>query len=211
MDDDETLSFFFVGNSGNRKALFGNTRELMQLFFNFYVRHHLAADLAEPAQTVCDCEKPILVQRRNISRDIPAVAQNFRGLFGPAEVSLHHVRATDQEQPLLPQRERPHGRGIHDANTHARKRVADLSPLRPYLPESGRPVIQRVHRDGGRALRASVGLERLDSELAFESLDDAVLQLLCPDENILQAAEILRGATPDVRLQEGWRGEQERN
>src|SRR5437867_6267313 len=37
VDDDETLSFFFVGNSGNRKALFGNTRELMQLFFNFYV------------------------------------------------------------------------------------------------------------------------------------------------------------------------------
>ena len=58
---DEPLAFLSVGHAGDDKFLLGRAGEFVQFFFDLDVRHHFAADFAEAAQAVGDCEEAVLV------------------------------------------------------------------------------------------------------------------------------------------------------
>ena len=58
--------------------------------------HHLSADLAEAAEAVGDFDKTILIDRCDVTGDVPAIADGLCGLDWTAQVSLHDVRSADQ-------------------------------------------------------------------------------------------------------------------
>ena len=97
----KALAFFFVRHAGDSKRLFGHARQLVQLLFHFDVRHHFAADLAETAQTIGDLQEAVFVTRGDITGDIPAVAQDLGDFLRMAELPLHNVGSTHQQQARL--------------------------------------------------------------------------------------------------------------
>ena len=78
---DQPLALFLVGHAGDDKCLLGHAGQFVQLFLHLDVRHHFAADFAEAAQTVGDLQKAILVHRRDVAGDVPAVAQHLGGFL----------------------------------------------------------------------------------------------------------------------------------
>jgi hypothetical protein len=153
---DEPLAFALVGNCRHREHLFGGIGELVERVLDLDVRNHLAADLAEPAQPVGDADEAVFVHRRDVAGVVPAVDQDLGGLLGAVQVTLHHVRAADQEQARLIERQRFQGLGIHDANADPRQRVPDAAPLGPHLSKGRGAKIGGVDGHGRRALRAAV-------------------------------------------------------
>src|SRR5438034_7106428 len=104
VQDHEALPFLFIRHSRNGKALLADRSQLVQLLLHLHVRDHFSADLAETAEAVGDSQEPVFVQSRDISRHVPSVAQNFRGLFRAAEIPLHDVGPAHEKQSGLPQR-----------------------------------------------------------------------------------------------------------
>ena len=80
MQHNQTFALFFVGQAGDDERLFGGIGEFVQFLLDLDVRHHFAADFAETAQAIGNLQKAILVNRRNVAGDIPAVVQHLGGL-----------------------------------------------------------------------------------------------------------------------------------
>ena len=78
---DQALAFLFVRHAGDDERLLGRAGQFVQFFLDLDVRHHFAADFAEAAQAVGDLQEAVLVHRRDVAGDIPAVAQDLGGLF----------------------------------------------------------------------------------------------------------------------------------
>src|SRR5207247_11363850 len=97
MEHDQAFAAFLVWYASDDKGLFGGFCNLMQLLFDFNVRNHLTRNLAEAAQPVCNFDESVLVDRRDIPGHVPAIMEDFRRLLRLAQISLHHVR-TSQEQ-----------------------------------------------------------------------------------------------------------------
>src|SRR5258708_19158071 len=93
VQDNQALAFFFVRNRRDYKHLLRSARKLLQLFFHLDVRHHLAANFAEPAQAVCHAQKSVLVDGGNVAGVVPAAAQQLRRFLRPLQVAPHHIRA----------------------------------------------------------------------------------------------------------------------
>src|SRR5438552_2437035 len=66
--------------------------------FDFNVRNHLTCNLAEAAQPVGNFDESVLVDRRDIPGDVPAIMEDFRRLLRLVEISLHHVRTSHDEK-----------------------------------------------------------------------------------------------------------------
>ncbi len=98
---------------------------------------------------------------------------------------------------------------IDDFNRDAGKRMADLAAACADLAKSGSAEVAAIDGNNGRALSAAVALEGTDAEGVFKCKCDALGELFCADENVLQAAEAFRRATPHVGLQKCWRGDEE--
>ena len=98
---------------------------------------------------------------------------------------------------------------IDDSDGDAGKRMADFAAACADLAEARSAEVAAIDGDHGRALGAAVALERADAEGVFEGEGDAVGELFCADEDVLQAAEAFRRAAPHVGLQECRRGDEE--
>ena len=90
--------FFPSGTAVTTNRCSVDAREFVQLFFDFDVRHHFAADFAEAAQAVRDREEAVFIFCRDVAGDVPAIAQNFRRFLGLAEIALHHVGPAHEQQ-----------------------------------------------------------------------------------------------------------------
>src|SRR5262245_17765112 len=80
--------------------------------------------------------------------------------------------------------------------------MADLATFAADLPESGSAEIIGVHRDGRPALGTTVAFERSNSEVFLERGCQPLGQLFRPCHYKSQAAEVLRGTTAHIKLQE---------
>ena len=92
----EPLALLAIRNTGHDELLLGRAGKFLKLLLDFDVWHHLAANFAESAQPVGDCEEAVFIFRRDISRDVPAILQHFRRFFRLAEIALHHIRSAHQ-------------------------------------------------------------------------------------------------------------------
>ncbi len=101
MKNGEAFAFLFIGDAGDGEGLLRDAGEFVQLFFHANVRHHFAADLAEPTESVGDGQEPVFIQRGDVAGDIPAVADDLGGFVRPAEVAGHDVGAADEEHAGL--------------------------------------------------------------------------------------------------------------
>ena len=90
-------TLFFVRHTGDGKGLLGDTGQVVQFFLHLNVWHHLAADLTEAAQAVCDHQKSVLVHRGDVAGDIPAISQHL-GHLSRAET----IRFFLQDDLVLP-------------------------------------------------------------------------------------------------------------
>src|SRR6185437_6513411 len=77
----EPFAFTLIGNGGDHKHMLGRValvcavEEFMQLFFHLDVRDHLAANLAEAAEAVCDGEESIFAHAGNVAGNVPAMVE----------------------------------------------------------------------------------------------------------------------------------------
>jgi len=69
MDDDQSLALAAVGDSGQPQRLDAVRvgQYLQDRFLDAQMRHHLAAELREPAQPVRDPNEPIRIDDRDIA------------------------------------------------------------------------------------------------------------------------------------------------
>src|SRR5215472_15399507 len=146
------------------------------------MRHHFAADFREAAQSVGDFDKAILIDHRDVARNVPAVTDRLRRFFRPSEVSLHHVRPLNKHQPRPTRRHWLQALRINDTYTHSRERVSDLPTLRPHLTKSRCAKIPCVHCNGGGALCAAISFQRTNAESVFEGSRGRFLKLLRADQ-----------------------------
>src|SRR5579864_863182 len=65
VQDNDSLSLFFIRDGRDNKELFGGFGQLVQLFFDLDVRHHLSADFAETGKPVSNSEKSVLFHGDN--------------------------------------------------------------------------------------------------------------------------------------------------
>src|SRR5204863_9219186 len=94
----------------------GGGRQTVDLFLDSDVRHHLAADLGEPALPAGDVHEAFFVNLREVAAGIPTVVDDLGRLLRIAEVALHDVRAFDEQEAF----------GI-DAEVGPRFRIDDLN------------------------------------------------------------------------------------
>ena len=99
VEDHEFLSLLVVGDSRDGKRLDVDFGELMELLLDLDVGHHLATDLAEPAEPVRDGDEPVFIDGGDVPRFVPAVLENAGGLFGLPQIALHDVEADGQSCP----------------------------------------------------------------------------------------------------------------
>jgi hypothetical protein len=158
----------------------------VELFFDAAVRHHLAADLGEAREAVGDAQEAVVVEQRDVARDVPAVAQGLVREVVATEVALHHVRAADEQHARRVGREVDEGVGIDDAAHDAGHRLADVAAAPSGLVETGGAEVGVAHGDDGRALGGAVALERPDAELVLERVGEAVRELLGAGEDEAQ-------------------------
>src|ERR1700679_3044162 len=86
--------------------------------------------------------------------------------------------------------------------------MTDLSSPGGHLVKSRCPKISPIHRHHRRTLCAPVSLQGPNAKLVLEGQSDTLLQLLSPDQNILQRAKVLWRAAPHISLQKGRSGNQ---
>ena len=201
MQHDEPLALLAIRHAGNDKFLLGRAGKLVKFFFDLDVRHHFAGDFAEAAQPVGDCEEAVLVLGGDIAGDVPAVLQHFRGFFRLAEIALHHVGASHEQQAGRSHRQNLARFRIHDAHADSRQRMADASAFRAHLPESGSAKIAGVDGDHRRTFRRAVAFERPDAEAIFEGERQPLRQFLRAHHHKLEAAEIFRRTAAQICLQ----------
>ncbi len=80
--------------------------------------------------------------------------------------------------------------------------MADAAALCADLPKRRRAEIDGVHRHHRRTLRAAVSLERPDAEVILKRHRYALRQFFRARHHEAQAAEFLRRAAPQIRIQE---------
>ena len=108
----------------------------------------------------------------------------------------------------LAKRARLAGVGVDDACHHARQRMPDAAALAADLPEAGRAKVARVDRHHRRGLRRAVTLHRSQPEAILERRGQALRQFLRAGQDQSKRAQLSRGATSHVKLQEGGCGQQ---
>jgi hypothetical protein len=69
MQHHQALTLLFVGRGGDREDLVGDSRQLVQFFFDLDVRHHLGADLAEADGAVGGSPEQQHVHERQVVAD----------------------------------------------------------------------------------------------------------------------------------------------
>ena len=62
----------------------------------------VAADFAESTQAINDFEKAIFIHGGNVAGDVPTIVQDCRGLFRHAEIALHQIGSSDEQQSGWP-------------------------------------------------------------------------------------------------------------
>src|ERR1043166_7194896 len=127
VQNDEAFAFFFVRNGGDDEDLFGSGGNFLQFVFDFDVRNHFAADLAEAAHAIGDADEAVFVDGGDVAGVIPAVAQDFGGFFGLVQVALHDVGAADQQQTGLIGGLDVLRFGIDDAQNNSGQGMADAA------------------------------------------------------------------------------------
>src|SRR5271168_3634429 len=150
MQDYEALAFFSVGDAGYDENLFRGFGQLLEFFFDFYVRDHFAADFAETAEAVGDGQETVFVFCGDVAGGVPAVLQNFGGFFGLAEIAEHYVGAVHEEQAGRADFTTFTSFRVHDADTDAGEGMADASALGADLAKARGAKIARVDGYHGR-------------------------------------------------------------
>src|SRR5271154_6733938 len=100
------------------------------------MRDHLAADLAEAAEPVCDCEKAVFIHHGDVTDVVPAVTQNFSGLLWTTQISQHHIRSADFDHSTLTDRLNHACFRMHHAHTDSRQWMSDFAAFKSNLAES---------------------------------------------------------------------------
>src|SRR5262245_31359919 len=98
MHDDQALPFFVIGDCGNGKQLLCCARDLLEFVLHLYMRDHLTANLAEPAEAVGDMDESVFVDGGDVAGVVPAIPQDFSRFFRTSKITLHYVGSTDQQQ-----------------------------------------------------------------------------------------------------------------
>src|SRR5437773_9979082 len=101
MDHDQAFAAFLVRYASDDKSLFGGSCNLMQLLFDFNVRNHLTRNLAEAAQPVGNFDESVLVDRRDIPGDVPAIMEDLRLLLRLVQLSLLLVLTSLEHTVLI--------------------------------------------------------------------------------------------------------------
>src|SRR5690348_13920603 len=208
MQDDQFFAFLAVRNSRDEESGLGGAGEFVQFLLDFDVRDHFAADFAEAREAVGDGEEAVFVDGSDVAGDVPAVAKDFTGLVGPAQIALHDIRPADEKKARSVGAEGGASFGVFDADADSRKRMADFAAFAANLAEAGGAIVVGVDSDGGGTFRAAVSFKRADAEAVFKSQSDALGQFFRADEDELQAAEILGLAAANIGLEESGRGEE---
>src|SRR5580704_13948126 len=141
------------------------------------MRHHLPANLAEPAQSIGNSEEPVLVLCSNVSSYIPAVLQHLRGLVRPPEVSLHDIGPAHQHQPRSIHWQALPCLWIHNPHTNPWQGMPNTPALRADLAKARRAEIARIHSDHRRTFRSAISLQRTDAKAILESQRERLRQL----------------------------------
>src|SRR5262249_49284184 len=167
------------------------------------------ADFTETREPIGNSEKTIFFQTGDISRDIPAVLENFGSFFRASEIALHYIWSLDQKHSRLIWRKRLHGFRIHDAHDHAWQRVTDGATARANLAKTRSAEVAAIDCHNGRALSTTVTLQWTYAKKILECQGHAFRELFRANQDVLQAAKVFRRATAHVGLQECRSGYQE--
>src|SRR5579862_39416 len=198
VQNNQALAFFFVGDRGDDKDLFGCAGHFLKFFFHLDVRNHFAADLAEAAQAIGDADEAIFINGGDVAGVVPAVVQNFGGFFRLVEVALHDVGTSDEEQTRLVDGLNGLRFRIDGAQHNSGKRMANAAALGPHLAEERGAKIHSVHSDDRRAFSAAIAFERPDAELVLEGFSDLSRQFFRAGNDVAEAAEIFGSAALGV-------------
>src|SRR5205085_8201425 len=94
-----------------------------------------------------------------------------------------------------------------DSNTG--KRLPNRSSPGANLAKAGSAEIPAIHSHHRRALSAAITFQRPDSKSVLKGQRQALRQLLCPHQYVLQAAKMFRQAAAHVCLKECRSSDQE--
>src|SRR5262245_55875180 len=194
MDDDQPLALLFVGDRGHHYVevafvVAAVTDDLLEDLFDLDMRHHFAADLRESAGAVGDGDEPLRVDPGDVTRHVPAVVHDGRGLFGLVQIALHDIRAPDEEKARMVNPQIDHRIGIDDLGAGARYRAPHRSFFSALLHRFGRAVIGYVYCRDRRQLGRSVSLDGAYAELFGEGLRQFEGHLLGPHDNQVESLQ----------------------
>ena len=97
MKDRELLALAFVWNAGDGKDLHVGAGGLLQRFFHAAVRDHFTADLGEAREPIGDRQESVFIQRRNVARNVPAIAHGIGRQILTPQVPRHDIGTSDQQ------------------------------------------------------------------------------------------------------------------
>ena len=106
--------------------------ERLDLLLDLHVRHHLAGDLAEAREAIGDPHETGLVDRRDVPRDIPAVAEHL-GASSPARRDSPACGSVPSRAAAPPARTTD-PLPSQDRRSSPRRQAADVRPSRPACP-----------------------------------------------------------------------------
>src|SRR6516162_7001001 len=129
---DQFFAFLLVWDSRHYARSGANYR--VDNFLDLHVRDHFPADLTEPRHAVRDGYEAVFVQGRDITGDIPTIAEHLFGEVRLAEITEHNVGSRGYEQPFMPGRQSVPRVGIDHLNGDTRDRVPDRAGFVTYLP-----------------------------------------------------------------------------
>ena len=107
----------------------GAIEHLVQFFFHFLERHHFAADFGEALLAASDRDEAVVIKRGQIAGDVPAIDDFLTGQVLLAEITLHHIRAINEQQAFLTGRQRFQRVLMNNADGDAGYRLADGARL----------------------------------------------------------------------------------
>ena len=95
--DSQALALLFVRNAGDGEDLHVGAGGLLQRLFNVAMRDHLTTDLGEAREPVGDRQESVFIQHRDVSCNVPAIAQGVGRQVFTSQVPLHDVGTPDQQ------------------------------------------------------------------------------------------------------------------
>src|SRR5713226_7806254 len=127
IEHDQVFTALFIWDCGDNAE--DISEDLVDGFFHPQVWDHLATDFAETGEAVGDANEPILIDRGDVSGNVPPVTHHLRCLFWLPQVPAHAVGTFHQQQPFLPRGKWFPRLTIHDFGRNPWKRMADRPRL----------------------------------------------------------------------------------